>query len=175
MTLRAAFGRMDGIYTLLLRRLVFLFLFAMFATTLVGTLCRYVPMLPGLFWAEEVTRYASIWMVFIAAAIALRRGLHLGVDIFVLLLRPAVRRLVAIGGLLLIFFFECVLVYYGTIMTVSNMDQMSSALKMPMGWPFLALPVGGLLMAYETARELWAACRSPRGAAPDAAARRDEA
>ena len=46
-------------------------------------------------------------------------------------------------------------VYYGSIMTVSNMEQMSSAMKMPMGWPFLALPVGGVLMAYETLRELW--------------------
>ncbi len=159
-TWRAALFKMDRIYTILLRRLVFLFLFVMFATTLVGTICRYVPVLPGLFWAEEVTRYSSIWMVFIAAAIALRRGLHLGVDIFVLLLQPAVRRIVTVAGLLLILFFECVVVYYGSIMTVSNMDQMSSALKMPMGWPFLALPVGGLLMAYETARELYTACLS---------------
>lgn len=159
MTWRAALLRMDGVYTILLRRLVFLFLFVMFVTTLIGTICRYVPVLPGLFWAEEVTRYASIWMVFIAAAIALRRGLHLGVDIFVLLLPPAVRRVVTMAGLVLVLFFEFVVVYYGAIMTVSNMDQMSSALKMPMGWPFLALPAGGVLMAYETLRELWTTAR----------------
>ena len=98
MSWRAGFLKMDEAYMIVLRRLVFFFLFVMFATTLLGTICRYVPALPGLFWAEEVTRYSSIWMVMLAVAIGLRRSLHLGVDIFVLLLPFAARRAVAIGG-----------------------------------------------------------------------------
>lgn len=161
--MRAAFIKVDEIYTLLVRRLVFILLFVMFATTLVATIMRYVPAFPGLIWGEEVTRYASIWMVFLASAIGIRRGVHLGVDVFALLLPAQIRRFVTIAGLLLIFIFEWVLVYFGAIMTVSNMDQMSSALEMPMGLPFLAIPVGGLLMAYETGRELWAYVRSGTG------------
>ena len=161
MTLRAAVNRMDAIYTLVLRRLVFVLLSVMVATTLAATIMRYVPALPGLVWAEEVTRYTSIWMVFIASAIGLRRGVHLGV--FVMILPPPIKKTIKISGLILVFIFEWVLVYFGAIMTVSNMDQMSSALEMPMGYPFLAIPVGGLLMVYETGRELVAAIR-PDGA-----------
>lgn len=156
MSLRAAFIKMDEIYSLLLRRLVFILLFVMFITTLAGTFARYTPGIPGLFWAEEVTRYTSIWMVFIASAIGLRRGVHLGVDVFILLLPERIRRIVLIVGLFLIFGFEWILVYFGVVMTISNMDQMSSALEMPMGLPFASIPIGGLLMAYETGREMWA-------------------
>jgi TRAP-type C4-dicarboxylate transport system permease small subunit len=162
MSLRAAIIKMDEIYILLLRRLVFALLFVMFVVTLAGTFARYTPGITGLFWAEEVTRYTSIWMVFIASAIGLRRGVHLGVDVFVLLLPQRIRQIVAIIGLVLIFGFEWILVYFGAIMTISNMDQMSSALEMPMGLPFLAIPVGGLLMAYETGRELWACAISEK-------------
>lgn len=161
MTLRAAIGRMDDLYNLLLRRLVFLLLFVMFATTLVATIFRYAPFLPGLTWAEEVTRYTSIWMVFLASAMGIRRGVHLGVDVFVILLPTGVRRLVTLFALSLVFVFEWVLVYFGVIMTVNNAEQMSSALEMPMALPFLAIPIGGLFMAYETGRELLSHVRPP--------------
>ena len=39
-------------------------------------------------------------------------------------------------------------------MTKANMDQLSSALEIRMGWPFLAIPVGGVLMIIETLRKI---------------------
>ena len=39
-------------------------------------------------WSEELARYLFIYDVFIAAAIALRRGSHLQVDVFLNLLKP---------------------------------------------------------------------------------------
>jgi TRAP-type C4-dicarboxylate transport system permease small subunit len=54
-----------------------------------SVLFRYVFLSP-ITWSEEVGRYVMIWMGFLAASIAVRRGLHVGVDFVVHWVRPGV-------------------------------------------------------------------------------------
>ncbi|MFT6642156.1 MAG: C4-dicarboxylate transporter DctQ subunit, partial [Flavobacteriaceae bacterium] len=35
----------------------------------------------GVPWAEELVRYEIIWMVFIGGSVAVRKGIHIGIDI----------------------------------------------------------------------------------------------
>jgi TRAP-type C4-dicarboxylate transport system permease small subunit len=106
---------------------------------------RYVLLSP-LTWSEEVGRYVMIWMGFLAASIAVRRGLHVGVDFVVRWVRPAVavwlRRLAhwaTIGFLLIV-------TGYGFVLVAGLWEQWSPVLEIRMTWPYLAIPVGGLLM-----------------------------
>jgi TRAP-type C4-dicarboxylate transport system permease small subunit len=116
---------------------------------------RYLLLSP-LSWSEEVGRYVMIWLGFLAASIAVRDGLHVGVD-FVVQWSPVglavwLRKLarVALGVFLLI------VMGYGFILVVDLWDQWSPVMDIRMTWPYLAIPVGSLLMLVQ----LWVPSRS---------------
>jgi len=110
-----------------------------------SVLFRYVLLSP-LTWSEEVGRYVMIWLGFLAASIAVRQGLHVGVDFVVQWVRPGIAawlrglaRAVMIGFLLIV-------MGYGFILVTNLWDQWSPVLSVRMTWPYLAIPVGSLLM-----------------------------
>ena len=106
---------------------------------------RYVLISP-LTWSEEVGRYVMIWLGFLAASIAVRQGLHVGLDFVVQWVRPEVavwlRGLAraAMAGFLL------VVMAYGFVLVPGLWDQYSPVMDIRMTWPYLAIPVGSLLM-----------------------------
>jgi C4-dicarboxylate transporter DctQ subunit len=87
-----------------------------------------------------------IWLGFLASSIAVRDGLHVGVDFVVQWSPPRLatwlRRMarVALGLFLLI------VMGYGFVLVVSLWDQWSPVMDIRMTWPYLAIPVGSLLM-----------------------------
>jgi TRAP-type C4-dicarboxylate transport system permease small subunit len=110
-----------------------------------SVLFRYILLSP-LTWSEEVGRYVMIWLGFLAASIAVRQGLHVGVDAVVQWVRPAtavwLRRLAraaTIGFLLIV-------TGYGFALVPGLWEQWSPVMDIRMTWPYLAIPVGGLLM-----------------------------
>jgi TRAP-type C4-dicarboxylate transport system permease small subunit len=111
---------------------------------------RYVLLSP-LAWSEEVGRYLMIWTGFLAASIAIQQGMHVGVDFVVHWVRPAaaawLRRLAR--GLTAVFLL--IVTAYGFILVISLWDQWSPVLQFRMTWPYLAIPVGCLLMLIELA------------------------
>lgn len=133
---------------------------AMVAITFTSTAIRFlVPGWGGIYWAEEVTRYTSIWMVFLASGLGVRYGVHLHVDLLTSRLPSAAQRFLSILACILMMGFEGVLIYYGTVVAISNMDQQSSSLLIPMGVVYAAIPVGGALMLFETIRVMVAVVR----------------
>jgi TRAP-type C4-dicarboxylate transport system permease small subunit len=45
--------------------------------------------------------------------------------------------------------------WFGMHQTLVNMHQLSTAIQIPMGFPYLALPVGFLIMFLITAEQCW--------------------
>jgi TRAP-type C4-dicarboxylate transport system permease small subunit len=113
-----------------------------------SVLFRYVLLSP-LTWSEEVGRYMMIWVGFLAASIAIRQGMHVGIDFVVHWVRPAIaawlRRLAR--GLTAVFFL--IVTAYGFVLVINLWDQWSPVLGFRMTWPYLAIPVGSLLMLVE--------------------------
>lgn len=62
---------------------------------LVNIFLRYV-LKAGIYWSNEVATICFVWSVFIGAAGAYRRGMHIGVDMVVKKLPPSVRKIVNI-------------------------------------------------------------------------------
>lgn len=112
---------------------------AIVAVTFGQVVLRYVFKSP-IFWAEEVARYAFIWMSFIGAAIAIPLDAHANIT-FVLnaLPRKASKVVQAIGRLLGIAFFA-VVGYNAVRIAVSAASDRSPALGLPMSAVYLALP-----------------------------------
>ncbi len=112
---------------------------------------RYLLSQP-LTWSEEVARHLMIWSALLGAAVAYRRKGHLGMDVIVMLFSPQWKRIAeGIVHLLSIGFFGLILLN-GIPMVQKTMSQLSSAILIPMGYIYAALPVGSaflLLFALE--------------------------
>jgi TRAP-type C4-dicarboxylate transport system permease small subunit len=112
----------------------------------VGVVWRYFLVDP-LTWSDEIARALFVWLTFIGAAVAVKRGLHSAVS----LLGPtafgkAHRRIMAFIGQFAIGVMGVALVVIGATQTAANFKQMMPVTGIPYGWLYLAVPVSGLLM-----------------------------
>lgn len=119
--------------------------------TAAGVFFRYV-LNAALPWAEEADRYLFIWLSFVGAAITMRHGAHIAVDILVRSLAPTARQWAAVCA------HGCVLVFLGAVFWASERvievtsHTRTTATDMPMSWVYMAVPVGCALIAVETLR-----------------------
>jgi C4-dicarboxylate transporter, DctQ subunit len=116
----------------------------------------------GLAWAQELSIYLLIWMVLFGAAYGVRVGIHVGVDVLVRKLSTGNQRRATIAALLLGLLFAGVIAALGAKFTwfIRESGGTSNDLEWPMWIIYLAVPLGGLLMAYRFAQVLWRYIRS---------------
>ncbi|QZY53803.1 TRAP transporter small permease [Crassaminicella profunda] len=131
---------------------------ALLATTIilfVNVVLRYV-FESSTSWAEELVKYLMIWITFIGASICVRRGAHVSIDFFYEYLSIKNKKIVAIIIHGIGFIFSCMMIFYGikVINFIFNMGQVSPALQIPMWIPYLAIPLGFVLMAIGFIREI---------------------
>jgi C4-dicarboxylate transporter DctQ subunit len=125
-------------------------LVAVVVLVLASVAVRYLGIFPGsLHWTSELTRFGIVWIAMLGAAIGLDRGAHVAIDLVEQL--PATpRRVVATGAYLLGVVFLAVLVVSGLQLSLATMRQLSPALKIPVGYAYLAIPVGGAIMLIQS-------------------------
>lgn len=128
-------------------------LVAMTVVTFAQVFFRFV-VVHSLPWSEEFSRYALVWASFLGASIALKRGLHIGVEAFIAKLSKERKRWVYLMTLVIIILFLTVVIIKGFQMASFNMRQSSPAMRVPMGFPYLAVPVGSLVMIIHLLNEL---------------------
>jgi len=126
-----------------LRLAAALCLAGMFALIVAQVVLRYggggVPV-----FTEEVARYAMIWMALLASAVAAREGSHIRIDFVPLGLAArlpwAGRLLEGLLDLIAMTVFVT-LVIQGLDMVQFAAGQRSEGLRIPLSWPYAALPV----------------------------------
>lgn len=121
---------------------------AMVAVTAAQVFYRYALNQP-LTWSEELSRYLFVWIVFLAAWLGFRQGLHLGVNALADRLSPAATSVMArlIEGIILAFLLA-VLSAADQVLTITA-RQTSATLRLPMHLVYAAFPVAAALMAGE--------------------------
>jgi C4-dicarboxylate transporter DctQ subunit len=124
---------------------------------------RYVFLAP-ISWAEEVSLYLMVWIVFVGASVAARTRGHIAVDLLPLVLSPANRRRLAMAVSALVLTFLAVFGYYSGLHTlrVHASGQVTPVLVAPMWLTYLAMPVGSALMFLRTSQLLWRVLRARR-------------
>lgn len=108
----------------------------------------------SLTWSEELGRYLLVWITFLGAGIAFKRGAHMG---FTLLLGSMAVRLQTIAQtitLISILGFLGIAIWKGIQLAVFNMAQHSPAMGVPIGFAYLAIPTGCLIMGVHAFEEL---------------------
>lgn len=106
-------------------------------------------------WTEEAGRYAFIWLSLSGAAVAVRRGAHIGVDLVIRNLPAGYARGVQILIDALAALFCGGLAFLGVLLVLFTAGQTSPGLMVPMSVPYLALPLGGGLMAIYLIQRVW--------------------
>jgi TRAP-type C4-dicarboxylate transport system permease small subunit len=146
---------LDRLYVKVIEILVFVAIAAMVGIGFVSTVLRAVPGQGGLYWAEEIIRYACIWMVFLCSGLTIRYGIHFRVDLVLARLPRRAGIALALFAVTVMIWFEVILIWFGSKVTLMNMEQQSTSLEFPMGYVYVAIPIGGALMLFETLRLAW--------------------
>lgn len=146
---------LDRLYVKVIEVLIFAAIAAMVGIGFVSTLLRAVPGWGGLYWAEEIIRYACIWMVFLCSGLTIRYGIHFRVDFLLAMLPKRVAIGLGLFAVAVMMWFEVILIWFGSKVTHMNMEQQSTSLEFPMGYVYIAIPIGGALMFFETLRLGW--------------------
>lgn len=99
----------------------------------------------SLFWSEELGRLLLVWLTFLGASVAYRRGAHVGVDIFVARLSPGKQRVARVLVLLVSLFFFGFIAIYGFKFLHFVRFQSTTSLGVSKQVPFLMAPISGAL------------------------------
>jgi C4-dicarboxylate transporter DctQ subunit len=108
-------------------------------------------------WAEELTLYIMVWIVFVGSSVAIRTRGHIAIDLLPLVLSPVGRRRLAILIALVTLAFLVVFFYYSGQHTlrVRSISQVTPVMQAPMWLAYLAMPAGSALMILRTCQLLW--------------------
>ncbi len=119
-----------------------------------GVLTRYITEQPAA-WAGEVAAMAFAWLVFVGASAALKRSMHVSIDMLVLALPPVAQRTVMMIADLVVVVFLLVGLVLAAEFAVETFDNPSSVLRIPLSIIYVPVVIGFacLLLRYiEAAR-----------------------
>ena len=139
--MRTFFDRFEEYVLLILFPLMVVVVFA-------ATLARYFNLFP-MFWGEEVARYIMVFMAYIGAGLAMKKGAHVGVNFFTGLVKNLrLRIFLETFRIVVIVSFALMIMYYyrQLILHQMSMGQTTPALFIPMGIPYSAVPLGMFLV-----------------------------
>ena len=120
-------------------------------------LTRYVLQHPAA-WPEEAARYLFVWVALLGGALGVDRGVHFSLDLLTSRFPSRVASRLAAGIDLACAAFAALLAGHGATLAWRVREQPSAALEIPMTWPYAAIPVATLLMAWSlaaSARRRW--------------------
>ncbi len=105
----------------------------------------------ALVWSEELSRYLLVWSTFLGAGCVYKKMGHINVTIVQDLLPPAAQKAMRVLTHLLCGAFFLMAVYYGIKYMGFQTRQLSAAMRIPMHWMYLSIPVGCGIMALHVA------------------------
>lgn len=147
--MRAILDATDRVIARLLEGAVAVLLAAAAGLGIYQVLTRFVLAQPST-WSEALTRTLIIWMVYLGAALAVREGLLVSVDVLKKLVGPRMRLVVDLLSLAATLVFFCIVAWFGYLITWRVRFQNLAGLEIPISWAYAALPVGAALSVLVT-------------------------
>jgi TRAP-type C4-dicarboxylate transport system permease small subunit len=110
----------------------------------------------NLSWAQELATYMFVWMAKFGAALGVRTGIHVGVDVFVKRLSPAAAKPVILFALVCGALFTGIIGTLGAVYVYElDADQVSPELEWPSWIIYLCIPLGSYLMCFRFLQVAW--------------------
>jgi TRAP-type C4-dicarboxylate transport system permease small subunit len=110
----------------------------------------------NLSWAQELATYMFVWMAKFGAALGVRTGIHVGVDVFVKRLPPEAAKPVVMFALFCGALFTGIIGTLGAIYVYElDPDEVSPELEWPSWIIYLCIPLGSYLMCLRFLQVAW--------------------
>jgi len=143
---REWFNRFSGKMDAVARGVNMTFFIVMTIDVIVEVLMRYV-FKKAMVWGEQLADYCMIWLSFMAASMAFRKGAHMGMDLVQKNAPPVISKICKVLANLCIFLFLFVLIIWGFKHALAVRAQKSPVVfQLSMTYMYMALPVGGVFM-----------------------------
>ncbi len=132
---------------------------AVLLAVMIGSVClgvfyRYVLSQP-LAWTEEIVLLCMVWVVFLGASIATKSREHIVIDILLVVVPRGLRRGMEMVSLVVVTGVLIVLAWQGFILLDKTRFMTTTALLLPTGLMYAAVPVSAVLMAIHNLRHLY--------------------
>lgn len=103
----------------------------------------------SLYWSEELILYSLISMSFLTASMGVRYAAHISVEAAFAFVAPRTERILRIVAVILGLIFAGGLIWYGSRLALNTlkMNQLSSAMRIPVGMIYMVIPFSGVFMA----------------------------
>ena len=135
---------------------------ALCADVFLGVFSRYV-LARTFTWYDEIARLLFVWIVFLGAAVGVKRGVHFRLHLLVDRFPRTLRRATVIFGVLVVMGFGWILIQQGWKLVELGQFQQTPVMGLPKQYVYASVPVGGALVILFSLGHLW---RAVRGAPP---------
>jgi TRAP-type C4-dicarboxylate transport system permease small subunit len=119
-----------------------------------GVFSRYV-LVRTFTWYDEIARLCFVWIVFLGAAVGVRRRAHFRLHVFTDRLSPAWRRRAELVGVVSIAGFGLLLIQQGWALVQLGQFQQTPVMALSKAYVYASMPVGGALMIIYSLPLLW--------------------
>jgi TRAP-type C4-dicarboxylate transport system permease small subunit len=106
-------------------------------------------------WAEELARYLFVWITFVGAGLGVGKNIHVGVDAFIKKIPIGFQQRVKLCMVLGVIAFAGLLIVFGVRMTAFAMNSKALVMGFPMGFVYVSVPIGGILMLVNALILMW--------------------
>lgn len=100
----------------------------------------------SLSWSEELGKFLFVWLSWVGISIGQRRGEHIKITMLVDKFPFRTAQIMNIISELILIGICAVTAYYGSTLVMSQMGTHYAGIKISMGWGYLAVVVGCVLM-----------------------------
>lgn len=111
-------------------------------------------------WADEVARFAFVWLTFIGTALGVHRGAHIGMDIVTSNISERKQVVLRVLGCLLVLAFLVVWVRWGIRMAYLNRRFIGSGSRIPLSFVYGIAPAMAVVMILQYLLQLLVAIRA---------------
>jgi TRAP-type C4-dicarboxylate transport system permease small subunit len=117
-------------------------------TVIVGAqvTCRYLIGF-SLTWVEPLAIQLMGWFIFMGAAVGIREGFHLSLDLLRHFASPRLNAMMDACSMVVVAVFGGFVFWYGLALVIRTWDTTISGLGIPGGWDFMPLVFSGILMS----------------------------
>lgn len=114
-------------------------------------------------WSEELCKFCFIWCMYLGSILVSADEEHFTVDFFTKLMPPVVQAVLRYLSYALIALFSFILIKYGWGLVATNMNRVSPALSVHMGYIYTIFPLNGVLVLVHVIERIYHDIISSRG------------
>ena len=107
-------------------------------------------------WTQELAQFLQVYFVYLGASYAIKMDAHIRVTFIGKIIPLYLRNTFEITSSCCFIVFCFILIYWGIPLCndIRNFNQVSAAMRLPMYIPYLALPLGGIIMSFRLIQKI---------------------